>query len=139
MTNPLPTDLVDKHCPTCFVHYAAPQALFAYKNENSEGWYCPNGHRIIFSESKLTKAEAKAEELRRERDRLKQNEAFYVERYTEDQKQKRELTRVNGALKGSLTKVRKRVGHGVCPCCNRSFSDLARHMAGKHPDFSAAA
>lgn len=26
----------------------------------------------------------------------------------------------------------KRVDRGVCPCCNRSFSNLARHMATQH-------
>lgn len=28
-------------------------------------------------------------------------------------------------------------GHGVCPCCNRTFSDLQRHMASKHKGFAA--
>lgn len=26
-----------------------------------------------------------------------------------------------------------RVGAGVCPCCNRTFTNLARHMKTKHP------
>jgi hypothetical protein len=25
----------------------------------------------------------------------------------------------------------------VCPCCNRSFQNLRRHMATKHPEFNA--
>jgi hypothetical protein len=24
----------------------------------------------------------------------------------------------------------------VCPCCNRTFSNLQRHMAHKHPQFA---
>lgn len=135
----LPHDLVDKHCPTCHIHYAAPRAMFTYKNENNEGWYCPNGHQVVYRQSALTKAKEEADAARRERDRLKQNEAWYAERYTADQNEKRDLTRANGALKGSLTKVRKRVGQGVCPCCNRSFGDLARHMASKHASFHAEA
>ncbi len=35
-----------------------------------------------------------------------------------------------------MTKVKKRAANGVCPCCNRTFSDLARHMKAKHPDFA---
>lgn len=27
-----------------------------------------------------------------------------------------------------------RIGAGICPCCNRTFSQLARHMQSKHPD-----
>jgi hypothetical protein len=34
-----------------------------------------------------------------------------------------------------MTRIKKRVAAGVCPCCNRSFKDLARHMAGQHPDY----
>ena len=32
-----------------------------------------------------------------------------------------------------------RVGHGVCPCCNRTFGDLYRHMSTKHPGYAAEA
>jgi hypothetical protein len=35
--------------------------------------------------------------------------------------------------------VQKRVGNGVCPCCNRTFEDLARHMKVKHREYSLAA
>jgi hypothetical protein len=38
------------------------------------------------------------------------------------------------AARGQLTKFKKRVGRGVCPCCNRHFKDLARHMESKHPE-----
>jgi hypothetical protein len=26
----------------------------------------------------------------------------------------------------------KRVNAGICPCCNRHFTDLERHMKSKH-------
>lgn len=31
-------------------------------------------------------------------------------------------------------RLRRRTAAGVCPCCNRSFVQLARHMKTKHPD-----
>lgn len=40
------------------------------------------------------------------------------------------------AAVGQVTKIKKRVGNGVCPCCNRTFKDLARHMANKHPSYA---
>jgi hypothetical protein len=136
MANPrqpeLPDDLVDKHCPTCFIHYAAPRALFDKRNDEGGNWHCPNGHTIVFRQTALAKAQAEAEALRHERDQLKQNEAWFVERLDTERKEKR-------ALKGQLTKVHKRVGNGVCPCCNRSFADLKRHMASKHAGFKAEA
>ena len=39
------------------------------------------------------------------------------------------------AEKGAKTKLKKRIANGVCPCCNRSFKDLHRHMTTKHSDF----
>ncbi len=39
------------------------------------------------------------------------------------------------ATKGIVTKLKNRVGAGVCPCCNRTFKQLSAHMSNKHPDF----
>lgn len=39
------------------------------------------------------------------------------------------------ATKGVVTKLSKRVSAGVCPCCNRTFKQLAQHMENKHPAF----
>lgn len=30
----------------------------------------------------------------------------------------------------------RRIAAGVCPCCRRSFTDLARHMSSQHPDYA---
>ena len=40
-----------------------------------------------------------------------------------------------GAARGQLTKAKKRTANGVCPCCNRSFVALQRHIAGQHPNY----
>lgn len=59
-----------------------------------------------------------------------------------DQRAKERLRRLeaerrsHAATKGVLTKTRKRVGKGVCPCCNRHFVNVEKHMAGQHPDYS---
>jgi hypothetical protein len=42
------------------------------------------------------------------------------------------------AYRGQVTRLRTRAKAGLCPCCNRSFQDLHRHMATKHPDFDPA-
>lgn len=39
------------------------------------------------------------------------------------------------AYKGVVTKQRKRSVAGTCPCCNRTFQQLARHMKSKHPKY----
>jgi hypothetical protein len=45
--------------------------------------------------------------------------------------------RSKAAYKGQLTKVRRKVANGSCPCCNRHFENLQRHMQTKHPEYVA--
>ncbi len=52
-----------------------------------------------------------------------------------ERKAREDTERRLAAQKGQNTKLRNRVSHGVCPCCNRSFENLRRHMASQHPDF----
>lgn len=42
--------------------------------------------------------------------------------------------KLNGT-KGYITKIKNRVGNGVCPCCNRTFQNLKSHMNTKHPNY----
>lgn len=128
----LDTSLQEKHCPVCFIHYAAPKAMWDKRLRDGGHWYCPNGHQLIFTETEADKAKAEAARLRAERDQLKQNEAWYEDRLKAERKEK-------AGLKRQLKTVHTRVGNGVCPCCNRTFANLQRHMAGKHPDFKQAA
>jgi hypothetical protein len=126
-------DLEIHTCPTCFVVYAITTAMSARKHEDGTNWFCPNGHHVVFSKS----MKEKYEEMRRERDRLKQDEAR-LEEMLADQGRTLKLTeKSRAALQGQLTKTRKRIGAGVCPCCNRQFANLQRHMAGKHAGYVA--
>lgn len=43
------------------------------------------------------------------------------------------------AQKGATTRARKRAAAAVCPCCKRSFVQLRRHMATKHPGYDPSA
>lgn len=40
------------------------------------------------------------------------------------------------AFKGQVTKIKNRVGNGVCPCCTRHFDNLHQHMQDQHPDWA---
>jgi hypothetical protein len=41
------------------------------------------------------------------------------------------------AYKGQVTRLKNRAAAGVCPCCNRHFTALERHMKTKHPEFTS--
>lgn len=38
--------------------------------------------------------------------------------------------------KAAKTRLKNRIGKGVCPCCKRTFQNLQQHMANQHPQFS---
>jgi len=124
-------DLVEMTCPICGVHYGLERRYYDHRNNGATdargkklSWHCPNGHSLIFTESV-------AEKLRRERDRLAQRVA---EKDDEIALQRKQLI----ASKGQVTRLQKRAKAGTCPCCNRTFSNMARHMQTKHPEFDPA-
>ncbi|WP_051790995.1 hypothetical protein [Amycolatopsis jejuensis] len=117
--------LVSTHCVTCGVPFAMPDYLMRKRREDGGDFYCPNGHSLVFRESEATK--------------LKRRLEWAESNATHQRDQREAAERSNAALRGVITKQRKRAAAGVCACCNRSFRDVARHMASQHPGFVATA
>lgn len=122
------TEYSYKQCPVCGIHYAVDKVVMDYKHgcsstDKDRGWYCPNGHPLVFRESDADKYRHEAERLRQ---RLAQKDDEIAAR-------DRQLI----AAKGQITKARKRASAGTCPCCKRTFSNMARHMKSEHPDFAS--
>lgn len=116
----------------CHVDFVLSQGHYdKCKNDNNLYFYCPNGHRQHFRDSETDK-------LRRERDRLIQNRVCLEEILADKDRRLEEEKRRVAAARGQVTKIKNRVGNGVCPCCNRTFSNLTQHMHSKHPDFKKA-
>jgi predicted GIY-YIG superfamily endonuclease len=129
------TELSIRVCPVCGVTYAVPERLVEHRRQQGGSWYCPNGHTLSFTETEADRLRKEAKRLERKIEDEKANAAWWRDRSKEAQKTAdHQEARANG-YKGALTKVKKRVGKGVCPCCNRSFVDLGRHMESKHPAF----
>ncbi|MCA1832584.1 MAG: hypothetical protein LC750_07605 [Actinobacteria bacterium] len=120
-------ELVTVVC-TCGINFAVPRALKSqaldHRGPSGKHIYCPLGH--LWHYSGKTEADKLREQLATERTRIE----FWREEAEAKAKQLR-------TTKGQLTKARKRAQAGVCPCCNRSFVQLARHMKSKHPGFEA--
>lgn len=118
-------DLTVTRCAECGCNFGVPGDFLNCRQADKRSFYCPNGHVLSYKESE-------ADKLRRERDRLAQ-------RIAEKDDEIARQERLVAAARGQVTKIKNRVGHGVCPCCNRTFENLARHMASKHADFAVAA
>lgn len=115
-------------CCVCGTKFAVPEEMIAKCRRNAGSLYCPSGHRLHWSETdadRLRKQlESERQQVQRERQRLDQARADAS--YWKKQQQ---------CTKGQVTRIKNRVGNGVCPCCTRSFRNLKEHMASKHPDF----
>jgi hypothetical protein len=122
------TDLKVMTCPDCCVTYAIPLRLqeAAYNaGERKIVWFCPNGHELGYNgPSEADKALEKAK-----------NQARWAnERLTAERELREDTERRLRAQKGATTRAKKRAVAATCPCCGRSFSQLRRHMAAKHPE-----
>jgi hypothetical protein len=109
-------------CCACGIEYGIPEELNKQllNKTHTATTYCPNGHGWHYA------GMSDAERARRAEARA-----------THADDQRRAAERQAAAYRGQVTKLRKRVGNGVCPCCNRTFANLARHMTGQHPGWEA--
>jgi len=103
-------------CCACSVWFAMDGAFYddALRLKSQRSFYCPNGHSQRFI------GKRPEELLREENNRLQS-------RLLETQSQKEAADR-------KLKRAEKRIHNGVCIHCNRSFSNLLRHMDSKHAD-----
>ena len=103
---------------TCGIVFGIPDALERQAQDHGKSVTCPLGHSWHYTESLEQKLEREQRAHRATRDLLHAEERSHV------------------ATRGHLTRTKKRVAAGVCPCCGRTFQQLARHMRAKHPDYS---
>lgn len=122
-------------CACCKTEFVIPVELYkAAKASEKISFFCPYGHSQHYP-----KSETEEQKLRRERDRLAQRVAEWQDEARAEREKKEAAERRAAAARGQVTKIKNRVGHGVCPCCNRTFENVARHMASQHPTFTAEA
>lgn len=117
----LDLQLVEVGCSCCDVRYAVPEAFYRARRRDHRTFYCPNGHSAWWpakSTEDLLRDELAAQKQRTQAALTRENE---------------QRARADKAER-SLNRQTKRINAGVCPCCNRTFQNLARHMASKHKD-----
>ena len=110
-------------CSQCGIWFALDQEKYRRCKENGEDFYCSNGHVLIFTTNEVSKLKKRLEWAEKNRDNAN-NRAGRAERS-------------NTALKGVITRTKKRIGAGTCPCCKRTFQQLSRHMNNKHPNYGS--
>lgn len=118
-------------CFRCKTRFGMSEPIYrvAMERRGSAEFYCPNGHAQVY-----IKGDSEETKLRRERDQLKQQIAYHEDMQRQEREAREAAERRAAGYKGAATKMKNRIKAGVCPCCNRTFHDLARHIASKHPD-----
>ena len=112
-------------CCTCKTDFTLPKNLYdTAKKSEKIVFYCPYGHPQHF-----TQGESEVVKMRRRAERAEQGIACRNDTINS-------LERSVAAQKGNVTKLKKRASAGVCPCCNRSFQNLHKHMQKQHPGFA---
>lgn len=105
--------LTSEECITCGCVFAFSTTLKNELRRSHRTFYCPSGHGQVFNTE--TEAERLAKVVAERDAQLGRERAFRV------------------VAEGQLADLRRRTAHGVCPCCKRTFANVARHMKTKHP------
>ena len=106
-------------CPACGIPFFVPTDWFNNKRNDHRSFSCPNGHGLqLKSKSEIEKLR----EVIQEKEKREQN---ITNRLMDEMNKSKKLE-----LKLS------RIGNGICPCCNRYFANLHRHVKAKHPELS---
>lgn len=99
------------------MEHAIPQVMFDSCKREGGFWHCPNGHSRGWAEGS---DKIEMNKMRRERDLAVQEQARLAEEATTKERE--------------IIRLKKRSAAGICPCCTRTFTNMARHMKTKHPE-----
>jgi len=114
-------------CYTCSVPFGITDEIYRRVVTDAKGSiYCPAcGKETCWRESEDQK-------------RIKELERKLAWEASEVARQKACRDSVEASLaatKGVVTRLKRRVSAGTCPCCQRTFKQLAAHMKFKHPNY----
>lgn len=114
--------LETNECLHCGGIYALSKNFLQRRSEIGGSWHCP------YCRGGIMYRESDKQKLERDLQCAKNRLAREVARHDQ--------TRASlSAQKGVNTRLKNRVSKGVCPCCNRYFKNLHRHMENKHPGY----
>lgn len=120
------TDLASTTCAHCHIEFAMPSTLRDELRRTHERFYCPRGHHLVFN------GRTEEQKLKARLDNAEASRIALLDQLEAAERSRR-------AQKGVTTRIKNRIARGVCPCCNRSFTNVREHMAGQHPDFAKEA
>lgn len=115
-------------CGVCGVPHGLSDQKYNSAMNDGKGWYCPNGHSLVFTQNEKQKLEKELVKEKQRREWAEQSADRARKSASREERRAR-------AYKGVLTKTKNRISKGICPCCNRTFQNLMNHMKLQHPEY----
>ena len=122
--------IIEVKCANCGVSFGITESYAIQKLKDRNTFFCPNGHSQRFP------GKTDADRLKELQDQLQRERQQHDQQIAESRERLKHANRSRDAFRGQVTKVKGRISKGACPCCNRHFENLHRHMVVQHPDFS---
>lgn len=107
-------------CCSCHISFAVTARFEKDRRNDRKTFHCPQGHPQSFLAGQNEESRLRAEVERQKE--LREAEAARLQRIEGERNQ----------IARAHMKMRTRVMNGVCPCCNRTFQNLLRHMHTEH-------
>jgi uncharacterized Zn finger protein (UPF0148 family) len=124
--------MVGMVCGKCGIPFAVPAYFRTERQSTGANFFCPNGHCRVYRETTEERLQREKEALQRDLATEEANKDWWR---TRQEKTERSLT----ATRGVVTRTKKRIAKGMCPCCQRHFVNLAGHMKDQHPRYAEEA
>lgn len=113
-------------CAKCHVLFAVTADHDTSLRSTGAEFVCPSGHTLAYNGGRT------AEQVANERTVLLAVELATVTA------ERDHTERLHRAAVGKNTILKRRISHGLCPCCQAAFPDAAAHLAAEHPGYGTA-
>jgi len=122
------TTLVGIECFKCHVLFGMTEQQNQICLERGHEFYCSNGHRQFYMETEVQRLKKKLQTTQNFANEQQRQKNTY--RDQRDHQARRAVS-----LKGVVTRTKRRIAVGKCPCCHIEFKDLQKHMKKQHPGY----
>lgn len=112
----------------CGIRFGMDADFIRQRRNDHKYFFCPRGHEQYYS------GKSNSEKLQDQINSLERQKLNLHSVIDDKNHEIQQLGYSIRAQKAAKTKILNRVKNGICPCCNRTFSNLQNHFKTKHPE-----
>jgi hypothetical protein len=119
-------------CCRCATGFAVEAGLYEQRRQDHESFWCPNGHEQHFTGKTVDQRRIEQLEHQVASEQARAKRERHSREWAESRAKGANIQA--GKAKAAKRRLEARIARGVCPCCHRTFKQLAAHMKTKHPE-----